>query len=127
LALSLNIAAAILLVFFGPSIIHLWVGPNINPPLVLLLGLGFWTALNGLGGPIAMLLNGTNTIGIQVICASLMAVSNILLSIFLVQKIGVAGPIYGTVIAWTIFNLIPLLIYIPRMFASWQTLQLRQS
>jgi len=69
----------------------------------------------------AMLLNGMNAIGIQVVCASMMAVSNILLSIFLVQKIGVAGPIYGTVIAWTLFNLIPLLIYIPRMFATLQS------
>ncbi len=120
LALSLNVIAAILLVFFGPALIHIWVGSNINPPLILLLGLGLWTALNGLGGPIAMLLNGTNAIGIQVICASVMAVSNILLSIFLVGKIGVAGPIYGTVITWTAFNLIPYMIYIPRMFSSWQ-------
>ncbi len=120
LALSLNLTAAMLLLFFGSTIIHLWVGSSVNPPFILLLGLALWTALNGLGGPIAMLLNGTNTIGIQVICASSMAISNIAVSIFLVGRIGVAGPIYGTVITWTVFNLIPYLIYIPRMFSSWR-------
>jgi O-antigen/teichoic acid export membrane protein len=116
-----NVVPALLLIIFAPFIIHFWTGTSITPPFVLLLGLGVWTILNSLGGPMAMLLNGMNAIGIQVVCASMMAVSNILLSIFLVQKIGVAGPIYGTVIAWTLFNLIPLLIYIPRMFATLQS------
>ena len=118
LALAVNVVPALLLIIIAPFIIHIWTGTMIAPPFILLLGLGLWAILNSLGGPIAMLLNGTNVIGIQVVCASMMAVSNILLSIFLVQKIGVAGPIYGTLISWTVFNLIPLLIYIPRMFAS---------
>jgi len=121
LALAVNLGPAILLVIFAPSIIHLWVGPEVTPPFVLLLGLGIWAILNGLGAPIAMLLNGTNVLGIQVVCASLMGLSNIVLSVILVQKIGIAGPIYGTLITWTLINLIPLLIYIPRMFASWRS------
>ena len=118
LSLSANVVFAILLIVFAPFIIHLWTGSDVAPPFNLLLGLGIWTVLNSLGAPIAMLLNGTNVIGLQVICASLMGISNPLLSIYLVQRIGVAGPIYGTVITWTLFELIPLSIYIPRMFKS---------
>jgi O-antigen/teichoic acid export membrane protein len=121
LAFAVNCVPAVLLVLFGRSIIHLWVGAEVYPSFALLLGLGIWAILNSLSAPIAMLLNGTNAVGVQVVCASLMAVSNIVLSIVLVQKIGVAGPIYGTIITWTLINLIPLLIYIPRMFNSWQT------
>jgi O-antigen/teichoic acid export membrane protein len=120
LALIVNVVPALLLIIFAPLIIHIWAGTNINPPFSLLLGLGIWTILISLGGPIAMLLNGANAIGIQVVCALLMGVSNPLLSIYLVQKIGVAGPIYGTIITWTLFCLVPFLIYIPRMFASLQ-------
>lgn len=120
LSVSLSIAAATFLLLLGVSVIHVWVGPDVNPSFGLMLGLALWVVLNGLAGPIAMLLNGTNTIGIQVLCASSMAIANIALSIFLVQRIGVAGPIYGTVISWTLLNLVPLLLYIPRMFASWE-------
>jgi O-antigen/teichoic acid export membrane protein len=119
-SLSVNIIPALLLIIYAPAIINIWVGSKIMPPFILLLGLGIWTILTSLGGPIAVLLNGTGAIKIQIICASLMGISNILVSIFLVSKIGVAGPIYGTLITWTFFNLIPLLIYIPRMFASWK-------
>jgi O-antigen/teichoic acid export membrane protein len=116
--LSANVVFAFLLIIFAPLIIRFWTGSDVAPPFNLLLGLGIWTVLNSLGTPIAMLLNGTNIIGLQVICASLMGISNPLLSIYLVQRIGVAGPIYGTIITWTLFELIPFLIYIPRMFKS---------
>jgi O-antigen/teichoic acid export membrane protein len=121
LALTVNVMPAILLVIFAPFIIKFWVGPEVSPPFILLLGLGVWAILNSLGGPIAMLLNGANAIAIQVVCALLMGLSNIVFSIILVQKIGVAGPIYSTLITWTLINLIPLLVYIPRMFSSWQS------
>ncbi len=119
-ALAINTPAALVLVLFFPVIVRLWIGSDLRTPFLVLLGMGVWTVLNGLGTPIAMLLNGTNTIRLQVQWALIMAVSNILLSIFLVQRIGIAGPIYGTVIAWTLFNLVPYVTHIPRMFASWE-------
>lgn len=118
-ALAINTPAAVLLVVFFPVISKAWIGADLRTPFVVLVGMGLWTILNGLSAPIAMLLNGTNTIRLQVRWALVMAGSNILLSIFLVQRIGIAGPIYGTVITWTLFNLVPYMIQIPRMFAAW--------
>jgi O-antigen/teichoic acid export membrane protein len=119
LALALNVPAAIILLFSTNTIIHLWVGPQITASFLLLLGLALWTILNSLGGPFAMLMNGANVIGIQVVCSLSMAVANLGISILLVQKIGFPGPVFGNVISWSVFNMLPFLFYIRHMFATW--------
>ena len=116
----LNLIPAGLLVLFGQQIIQLWTKSAVDPSFGLLLGMGIWAVLNGVARPIAMFLNGANVVGFQVVCALLMGVSNLLLSIFLVQRIGISGPVYGSIIAWTLFSLIPLVVYIPRLFARWR-------
>jgi predicted membrane protein len=62
-----------------------------------------------------MLLNGANIIGFQAACAILMAVANVTISILLVQRIGVSGAIWGSVIAQVIFVILPQLWYVRRL------------
>ena len=119
LSLLANVPTAIILLFSANSIIHLWVGPGINASLPFLFGLAAWNILNSISAPFAMLMNGANIIGIQVICALSMAVTNLGISIFLVQKIGIPGPIFGTVISWIILIMVPYLFYIRHMFGTW--------
>lgn len=121
LSFGASLLPSLFLVIFGGKIIELWVGPEIQPGLVLLVGIGVWVVLLGLAGPISMLLNGANVIGFQVICAILMAVGNLSFSIYLVQRIGVPGPVYGSLISWLVFSLLPSVFYIPRLFAAWKT------
>jgi len=83
--------------------------------MLLLLGLGTWTVMNTLNGPFAMLLNGANVIGFQATCAILMAIANVTISILLVQRIGVSGAIWGSVIAQIVFVLIPDIWYVRRL------------
>jgi O-antigen/teichoic acid export membrane protein len=71
--------------------------------------------MNTLNGPFSMLLNGANIIGFQATCAILMATANVIISIVLVQRIGVSGAVYGSVISQFFLVLIPQLWYVPRL------------
>jgi len=117
LAVSLPLVAG--LIVFGPAILRAWVGTTVTPSGLLLVGLGLWALSTSLNGPLAMFLNGANVIAFQVQTAILMAVFNLVLSIGLVQVIGLPGPIYGTVLAQIVFILIPSAVYVPRLFARY--------
>lgn len=110
-----TVPGAILLVLFGQSLMDLWVGEGqVTIPMLLLVSMGLWTALNAVIGPIAMFFNGAHIVTFQVVCAVAMAVSNIALSITLTPWLGVAGPVLGTVVAQTVCITIPSLIYLSR-------------
>jgi O-antigen/teichoic acid export membrane protein len=115
LAAAINIPSAIFLTFAGPTVLHLWVGDKVHPEMILMVGLGLWLAMNTLNGPLAMLLNGANAMGFQAVCAALMAVGNVTISVFLVYRIGVSGAVWGSVIAQFVFVLLPSIWYVPRL------------
>ncbi len=114
LGLLVNVPAAAGLVLFGPALIRVWVGPAVKVGLPLLVGLGIWAVLNSFGGPIAMFLNGANIVRFQVVCALLMGISGLGLSIVMVGQLGVAGVVFATVIAQLVFTFIPAVFYVPR-------------
>lgn len=106
------------LVVLGLPIIALWVGTSaVQPTFGLVLAVGIWTTVSAVGNATAMLLNGVQVIRFQVVIASLMAAANVLLSVVLVSFIGVAGVVWGSVIAYSLFSLIPVALYLPRLFA----------
>jgi len=83
--------------------------------MVLMVGLGVWVIMNTVNGPLAMLLNGANAMGFQATCAVAMAVANVAISVFLVYRIGVAGAVWGSIIAQVVFILVPSAWYVPRL------------
>jgi len=105
-------SAALTLFFFSKYILKIWVGPVISPTPMVISGFACWLILFSVITPFAMFMNGANIIGFQVIIAFLMTVTNIVASILLVQRIGVAGPIWGTIISLTMCILIPTIWYI---------------
>lgn len=117
LVFAIGIPSSVVLVVLSDPLIRLWVGNVVQLPFMLIVGVGIWTILSGVGSACAMLLNGAQVIRFQVIVASIMAVSNIILSILLTQRIGVAGVVWGSVIAYTMFSLIPIVLYLPRLYA----------
>jgi O-antigen/teichoic acid export membrane protein len=106
-----------ILVVFGARIIHLWVGPNIHPSFLLLMGLGMMSVLYSVGSTIGMFLNGLSVMRFQVITSSLAAVINIVISIYLTRRIGIPGVIYGSVISALFVVLIPCYWYLRRYFS----------
>jgi O-antigen/teichoic acid export membrane protein len=118
LGLAVAIPANLLLIALGRPIIRLWVGPQIVPSFLLLAGLATWAILSGIGGPMAMFLNGIGFIRVQAICSVLMALSNVPLSIYLTRHIGVSGAIYGSITSQILFILGPYFWYLRRLMSD---------
>jgi O-antigen/teichoic acid export membrane protein len=99
----------------GRTLIHLWAGDQAHPSTLLIVGFGLWMMISPAGNAIAMFLNGAHIVRFQVVTATIMALTNLALSIVLAHVIGVAGVIWGTVICYTICSLIPGLLYARRL------------
>ena len=112
-AVAIATSLAFLLVVAGQPIVDFWVQGSVAPSLGLLLGFGIWTIMSACGMAVAMFLNGANEIRLQAIAAAAMAGANILLSIWLTQRIGVSGVVWGTVIAYGALVLVPMALYAP--------------
>jgi O-antigen/teichoic acid export membrane protein len=112
---------AVAFVIFGKAIVQIWVGSQIQPSFSLLLGMGIWAVLGGLGTTLSSFLNGANVVRFQVICASFMAISALGLKIWFAGIFGLAGIIWGTVIAYILFSVIPSVYYVPLLFNRMQT------
>lgn len=125
--LFISVPAAAALVWLGLPIIALWVGPSVTPPFLLLLGFGIWVVLSTVGSSVAMLLNGAHEIRLQAVAAVVMALVNIALSIWLTSRIGVAGVMWGTVIAYSVFVLVPMGFYVPGVLRRIELHQTPQS
>jgi O-antigen/teichoic acid export membrane protein len=115
-----SIVFAVLLVLFGRPFIEWWSGGEVLPSYGLLVGLALWVILGSIGNALAMLLNAAHVVRPQVICAILMATANIALSIVLARQVGVAGLIWGTVISYLGFVVLPYLVIVPRLLRRLQ-------
>jgi O-antigen/teichoic acid export membrane protein len=108
-------ASALALVVAAPAVLHVWIGPDITPPADFLWASAGYIVINGFTGPLAMLLNGLGRLRAQVAASAAMAVTNLFLSIVLVQHIGIAGPIVGTNIAQVVCIIVPMGAYAIRV------------
>lgn len=109
---------SLFLIVFGPKIIRLWVGSFIVPSFFLLLGFGLWKTMSAIGNTVAMFFNGLNIMRFQVVMGLFWAISALLLKIYLARTLGLPGIVWGTIITYALFCMIPWSIYIPRLFAN---------
>jgi len=109
-------AVAILLTMFATPLFSFWVGSHLTPPLALSLGLATWSVVYIVGTAISVLLNAANVVAFQVVTSLLMAVTSVGLKVFLGGQIGIAGIIWGLVVAYCVCSLIPTAVYIRRRF-----------
>ena len=114
-ALALTVVPSVVLVVVARPILHAWVGPEVDPPVSMLVAMGLWAVVSSVSNALAMFFNGANAIRFQVIIATGMATLNLALSIVLVQSIGIAGPMWGSVVAQTLVVLVPELIVVRRV------------
>ncbi len=109
-------AASTVLVLLADPLIDAWVGPAYRAPVGLLVAMGVWAVLQSGEMPLAMLLNGAGVVTFQAVAATVMAVTNLALSIVLTQAWGISGPVWGSVIAHTVCTALPLLWYLRYRF-----------
>ena len=107
-SVMISIPSAILLVMVGGKLIELWVGKDSVPSIWLMIGCALWLIFSTLGTSLAMLLNGLQLVKVQLSVAISAALVNIVLTIYLIPKIGVEGAVFGSVIAYLFCALLPL-------------------
>ncbi|WP_167496427.1 lipopolysaccharide biosynthesis protein [Desulfopila sp. IMCC35006] len=107
---------SLLLLVVGKWLIVKWVGESIVPTWDLLLGLFCWTVMTIFGGNFAVILNGLGIIRFQVITSVTMAAINIIVSIWLVQLIGVSGAVWGSVLSLVLIVYLPTALFLRNHF-----------
>jgi O-antigen/teichoic acid export membrane protein len=122
LLVSILAAASFSIVFvlLGRTIINRWIGHPVMIPFILMVGMGFWKVAEAAGSAFAVLFNGANVVGFQVKVALTTATAAIFLKLYLVSRIGVSGPIFATVICYSLFALTPY-IFIGRKIVALKT------
>jgi O-antigen/teichoic acid export membrane protein len=109
------VAALITFVAFGQSLLTLWLGTvpgNTNAVLTILV-LG--AIVSAPGHSCFVFLSGIGKLNYLLAGASLAAVGNLALSILLTWQLGVIGPALGTLLAWTVWQLLLLPRYVGRL------------
>ncbi len=80
-----------------------WAGPDVEPSFALIAWVAAWSLINAFTNPVACLLAAASHLKGQLIYSGLATVSNLALSVFLVQRWGVDGVIAATVLSYAVF------------------------
>jgi O-antigen/teichoic acid export membrane protein len=105
---------ALPLVFFGRWIILKWAGSAAVPSRDLLLCMGIWSLIYGAMTSQSCLLASAGRVKGQTIYSMAAAVTNLILSIVLVQTMGQTGVILGTIGAFATCVIVPQTIEVER-------------
>lgn len=109
---GVTIVGSLVILALANVVFGFLIGPSLVPPTALMVGFSVWAALFAFGNMVSMLLNAANVILFQLIAASLMAVTSIILKIEFAHTFGVSGIIWGTVLAYGICSVVPTLLYV---------------
>ena len=108
--LAVTAAASVLVLLLSGPILAIWLGSAVSLPVALQVGLAVWAVLSATFNAAAMLFNAAGELRFQVTVATIMAVTSIVASIILGRSFGVAGVIWGTVIAYSVCSAVPQLM-----------------
>jgi O-antigen/teichoic acid export membrane protein len=109
-SLGSTLTAVIPLIFIAQPFIKIWTRGAITPPFDLVLWMAAWSMINALCSPIGCLLAAASQMKTQLVYGTAVAVTNLFLSVFLIQRWGVSGAIAGTVLAYVLFNCGPTIL-----------------
>ncbi len=110
--------ACVLLASFGRPLIRFWAGDAAVPSQRLLWLMAAFAFVMTVTSTQALLLTATGRLHLETSVAVLAAVSNLLLSIWLVQRIGPEGVILSTLLSFLVFMLVPQQWEVNRVLAG---------
>jgi O-antigen/teichoic acid export membrane protein len=106
------------LLIAAKPIVMWWTNGVVKPSPLLLSGLAVWGVVGSLGVALSIFLNAAHVVRPQVIAALTMAVLNIVLSIIFVHSFGVAGAVWGSIVAYLSTAGVMLVTVVPRTVRS---------
>jgi O-antigen/teichoic acid export membrane protein len=105
--LAMNIAAALVALYFGRTVIAWWAGPAAVPGRYLLSAMCLWAVINGSMSVESCLLAALERTREQAVLSMFAALVNLTLSIVLVKRIGSVGVIAGTILSYLFVLVVP--------------------
>lgn len=109
---------AVALVFLGNWLASLWLRQPVHFGDALLIGLAVWVIVEAIGFAVAMFLNGASIIGVQIAMATSCAVLAIAAKLLLAMEFGIAGIVWGTIIAYSATTIAPYGVLVPYRIAA---------
>lgn len=106
-SLYCSVLTSIPLVLFGQRLVEFWVGGIFLPSAKLLLGFAFWTLLVSFGNCMSMILNNERYLRKQLRLIISSSVVSVLLKIVFVINYGLDGVIWGALVGYGFFYVIP--------------------
>lgn len=106
---AVALPAVALLAWFHRPILVAWVGPDVMPTTATVLWMAIWTVVLSVQAPIIALLNSTGRLRVFTVFYGLAALLNMLLSVALINMVGVSGGVIASVITMVVFVLLPSL------------------
>jgi O-antigen/teichoic acid export membrane protein len=100
--------------FWGDELAHLWFRQPISLGFPLLSGIALWVVLEAVGGGLAMFLNAASVLRAQIALSMIFAVIAIAGKVAFGYQFGISGIIWGTVLAYSVTQLAPYIHLIRR-------------
>ena len=113
--LATTVPVALVLTLAGPLVVRVWTQEGLTPSMSLYPALGAFTIALALANVFQMFLNGAQAMRFQIATMALMALVNLVVSIYLASEIGVAGVAIGSTIAVVTTLLLPATFYVPQL------------
>lgn len=114
--LILGILIGISLTVFGSWAISVWTAGVLVPSTSLLLGFSFYIIVNGLVGSFAIIYNSSFLLKWQVPLIIISSIASIPIKIWLCSHFGTSGVVWGSVMSYSLFYILPSFIIVEKYF-----------
>lgn len=118
LAFTASGGAGVVVVIVGPPFVQDWLTAGLVPSRELLVAMSIWTALSLGAAPLMFTLNAFGKVREHALMSTSMAAANIPLSLLLTRRMGIAGPVYGSLVSTLVFAWLPAAVVVRRCFQS---------
>lgn len=106
--MAFSAVAVVCLAVIARPFIGWWAGPAVVPSFSLIGWMMGWSLINAFTNPIACLLAAASHLRAQILYSGIATVTNLALSIYLVQRWGVEGPSAAAVVSYAAIICIPV-------------------
>ncbi len=118
IVVAVTVPLAICLAISGPAIVDVWTRGGLAPVFGLYVGFAGLTISYAVANVFSVFLNGAQELRFQICTWVPMAFLNVVASVYLASRIGVAGVAFGSMFAVVAVLIIPAALYVRRLLRN---------
>jgi O-antigen/teichoic acid export membrane protein len=113
-AFGLSLVACGAVLLGSNRILGWWVGSQIHPPFLLMLGFAVWTVITCCSNTLGVFLNATGVVRFQIITTGAFGIGCLVAKVLFAHRFGVTGVPWAAVLAFACLSLPPYIWYVAR-------------